>query len=87
MAIPLQELEKLIKDTLADSTPEIRYEVRKQAVKIEDVLTHYEVCSAYIEQRKVVVMGEEVKVRVLVLEITHSFDHMDYDGPFKESNE
>jgi hypothetical protein len=81
----LRDLEILIKDTLSKGTPESRYEIRKQGIKIEGEETRYEVTSARIEKRTLVVKGEEIKVDVVVLVIGQGFDYMDYKGPKGES--
>lgn len=83
----LGELERLIKDTLAESDAETRYEIRHHGVRVIDSKADYKVAGVGIESRSEVFMGEVTKVKVLVLEIELSFDYdVSYNGPFKESN-
>lgn len=74
MPLELQELERLIKETLSFTDAETRYVVRRQGVRVEGD-QHYELRGAHIEKRKIIVNGEEKNAKLLVLDIELGFDH------------
>ncbi len=77
MPTTLLALENLIKEALAQSTPDARYAIRRTGVRLDGLDSEYfELRDVSIKKRKIVENGEEKLVSVLVLDIQLGFDHI-----------
>jgi hypothetical protein len=73
----LGQLESMIKEALAFTDAEGRYEVRRNGVRgYSSTDEHFELRGAHLEDRKIVVNGDESKRKILVLDMVLGFDHI-----------